>query len=146
MIITNPRDPLTQRYARSLRETVRDPYAYSEGTAEPQWLDVARSFPHAARVRRAAARWRSSGRMPPGDDFTPTMPAVPFPAEACTELGARDDDAWEPDDYPKLSPLDFHAEQQQERRLMQMLVGIIVAAVLITAGAWLWRLTIVSGQ
>lgn len=51
--VPNPRDPITQRTARTLRETLRDPYAYAEGPAEQQLLDVARSFTHAARVRRA---------------------------------------------------------------------------------------------
>jgi len=34
----NPRDPLTERSAHSLRETLRDPYDWIEGTQEPQLL------------------------------------------------------------------------------------------------------------
>ena len=33
------RDPLTQRFARSIAETRDDPYAYSEGTSEPTLVD-----------------------------------------------------------------------------------------------------------
>lgn len=32
------RDPLTQRYARTLAECDRNPWAYSEGPSEPQYL------------------------------------------------------------------------------------------------------------
>lgn len=56
--IPNRRDPLTQRVARSVRETVCDPWDYSEGPREPQLVDVTRSFPHAARERAALARLR----------------------------------------------------------------------------------------
>jgi hypothetical protein len=37
----NPRDALTLRIARTLAETRRDPWAYSEGAHEPQLLDCA---------------------------------------------------------------------------------------------------------
>lgn len=58
--LPNHRDPLTLRFARTVRDTVADPWAYSEGAAEPQFVDVTRSFPHAARVRAAA--WRRRAR------------------------------------------------------------------------------------
>jgi hypothetical protein len=35
--VPSPRDPLTMRFRRSVLETLADdPYAYSEGSAEPQ--------------------------------------------------------------------------------------------------------------
>jgi hypothetical protein len=38
----DPRDPLTQRFRRSVLETVDDPWAYSEGAAEPDYVEVDR--------------------------------------------------------------------------------------------------------
>jgi hypothetical protein len=37
----DPRDPITQRFRRSILETVADPYAYSEGKREPEFVNVA---------------------------------------------------------------------------------------------------------
>ena len=34
------RDPLTRRFARSVSDTIDDPYSYSEGPAEPQYIDT----------------------------------------------------------------------------------------------------------
>lgn len=34
------RDPLTERTARQVRDTIADPWAYSEGSSEPQYLVV----------------------------------------------------------------------------------------------------------
>jgi hypothetical protein len=39
--VPSPRDPLTLRFRRSVLETLADdPYAYSEGSAEPQLVDT----------------------------------------------------------------------------------------------------------
>jgi hypothetical protein len=51
----NRRDPLTQRFARSVSDTITDPYAYSEGPAEPQRVIVDDESDHA--VDRLLRRW-----------------------------------------------------------------------------------------
>jgi hypothetical protein len=46
--IPSPRDPLTLRFRRSVLETLADdPYAYSEGSAEPQLVDTPADDPGA---------------------------------------------------------------------------------------------------
>jgi hypothetical protein len=41
------RDPLVQRFRRSVLETIADPHAYSEGPAEPQFVETPRDPPGA---------------------------------------------------------------------------------------------------
>lgn len=56
--IANPRDPLTLRYARTLDETRRDPYAWGEGHVD---LDALRALSHPLldEPRQPAAPWLS---------------------------------------------------------------------------------------
>jgi hypothetical protein len=51
----NRRDPLTQRFARSVADTRSDPYAYSESPSEPQLVIVDDPSDHA--VDRLLRRW-----------------------------------------------------------------------------------------
>jgi hypothetical protein len=48
----NRRDELTQRIARSVRDTITDPYDYSEGPAEPQYITDERDI-----ADRLLVRW-----------------------------------------------------------------------------------------
>jgi hypothetical protein len=84
------RDPLTERVARTVRDTVLDPHAYSEGKTEPQLVDVVRSFPHAARVKRASA-WQNVNtlHLHRVDTARAAATFAPAPAEACTDVGAE---------------------------------------------------------
>jgi len=111
------RDPLTLRVARTLRETVRDPYAWGEGQTEPQLLDVAKSMPHAARLRRAGCygncrQGRSACTMPGvcvrGARDAAQRATAPAPAEACTDVGHQHDD---------------HTD---ERRRVQLIAGLLI--------------------
>lgn len=131
------RDPLTVRYARTVRETTRDPYDYSEGATEPQLVDVAKSFPHAARMRRAFGLGNgcygncNQGRRPctmPGvcgrgriaphalaamadGNEHDTMPGFPpAPAEACTDVGHQRD----------------NTDRADERRRMQLIAALVI--------------------
>jgi len=119
------RDPLTLRYARTVRETTHDPYDYSEGRDEPQLVDVTKSFPQAARMRRAFGRGcygncnqgRSACTMPgvcgrplvrmAQGDFKDTVPA---PAEACTDVGHHSD----------------ARDRADERRRVQLIAGLVI--------------------
>jgi hypothetical protein len=52
MSTANHRDPLTLRYARTVRDTLRDPYAYSEGAQEPEYVLVASEHVHGRWLNR----------------------------------------------------------------------------------------------
>lgn len=109
-----------------------------------------RGFPHAARERAAASRFRQRGTLHAAHVNTRHIPdpAVPLDddaieqlytrqaAEACTDVGARDE-PWTGDDYPRLSPFggDTDGSAQATRRFW---IGVAVIVVVASyAIAWL---------
>lgn len=97
-------------------------------------VDTVKSFPHAARVKRAASRLRQRGSLHPQHVNTRHIPD-PAPALTDREIDqlhkrARADEPWEPDGYPRESPFgDTPGDARATRRL---LATFIVAAAIVT--------------